>query len=64
MDTKKEILNYEYSEFTHWFNELECYGLRSERFFDLINNEKDVLKRFQHITKWMEASFDMGRRLK
>ena len=53
--------DYEYAEFDRWFNEPESYGLRSERFYDLVNNTADPQKRFEIITQWMTAAFDAGR---
>ena len=52
---------YEYLEFDRWFNQPEEHGLRSERFYDLVNNTTDPLKRFEIITQWMTAAFDAGR---
>ncbi len=52
---------YEYLEFSRWFNAAEEYGLRSERFYNLVCCETDPLKRFEIITQWMTAAFDAGR---
>lgn len=41
-------------KFEDWFNELECFALRSERFFD------EFRKLDPYIIKWLEASFDAG----
>ncbi len=62
MDIKETRLTH--SDFERWFDKPECYGLRSERFYDLVQNEKDFAKCFHLITQWMQAAFDAGRRPK
>lgn len=53
-----------YPDFDSWFNQLESYGLRSERLFYLLANEHDELKRFEIITRWMQAAFESGSKQK
>lgn len=57
------ILNpsYEYEEFARWFDEPEEYGLRSERFFAMLDNYTDKTERNRLVRLWMTAAFDAGR---
>ena len=52
---------YEYEEFDKWFNQQENYGLRSERFFEMLDNYTDKTERNRLIRLWMTAAFDAGR---
>ena len=51
-----------YETFEHWFDEIENYGFRSERFFQhleaIIDDEP---RRTEFITNWMRAAFEAGR---
>jgi hypothetical protein len=51
---------YEYEEFHRWFDEPEEYGLRSERFFSMIDSYTDPIERNKFIMRWMAAAFDAG----
>jgi hypothetical protein len=51
-----------YETFEDWFNELENFNFRSDRFFqhlDLIQH--DPAQRNQFIENWMRAAFESGR---
>ena len=51
----------EYPTFEAWFNEIENYSYRSERFFqhlDLLTNKPE---RNEFITNWMRAAFESVR---
>lgn len=52
---------YEYEEFARWFDEQENYGLRSERFFAMLDNYTDKTERNRLVRLWMTAAFDAGR---
>jgi hypothetical protein len=45
--------------FEQYFNELEGYTLRAERFYDDVE-VPDVKLRAKLMRKWLEAAFDMG----
>jgi hypothetical protein len=53
-----------YETFDDWFNELENYSFRSERFFqhlELFNSTVCTDQRNEFITNWMRAAFEAGR---
>lgn len=45
--------------FSDWFNELEAYGMRSERFYDDASIQ-DQFKRDVILTKWLREAFMQG----
>jgi hypothetical protein len=52
----------EYPTFESWFNELENYSFRSDRFFqhlDLIQH--DPQHRNEFLTNWLRAAWESGR---
>ncbi len=51
-------MKYEYSEFVDWFEELEGFSLRCERFYDQFGNNSDS------VIAWLQAAFDAGRTTK
>jgi hypothetical protein len=54
----------EYETFDDWFDEIEGYGFRSERFFqhlELFNSTVCTDQRNEFITNWMRAAFEAGR---
>ena len=55
-----EIFNVD-KAFDEYFNEVENYGLRSERFFEDVQHAF-VKGDTEVIVKWMKASFEMGAR--
>jgi hypothetical protein len=53
-----------YETFDDWFDEIENYSFRSERFFqhlDLFNSTVCTNQRNEFITNWMRAAFEAGR---
>jgi hypothetical protein len=55
------MVNPEYSDFEYWFNQPESYGLRSERFYDLLNNTHDPQRRFEIAEQWLLAAWLAGK---
>ena len=54
----------EYPTFEAWFNEIENYNFRSDRFFqyvDLFNGSANTETRNQFLTDWLRAAFEAGR---
>ena len=54
----------EYETFDSWFDEIENYSFRSERFFehlDLFNSTVCTAQRDEFITNWMRAAFESAR---
>jgi hypothetical protein len=58
---KKKNKKPEYAEFDRWFNQPEAYGLRSERFYDLLNNTPDQQQRFEIAELWLLAAWLAGK---
>jgi hypothetical protein len=53
-----------YENFDDWFDEIENYSFRSERFFqhlELFNSTVCTDQRNEFITNWMRAAFEAGR---
>jgi hypothetical protein len=52
-----------YSSFEEWFDEVEGYGLRSERCIDELSGGsiKDPRPLDPRIEKWLRAAFDAAR---
>jgi hypothetical protein len=60
VDELNEQAEYEFDKvFDDWFNEVESYAFRSERFYEdmLINGSKSPDK----IVPWLKAAFDAGK---
>ena len=58
------MVNYEYENFESWFDELENFNFRSDRFFqyvDLFNGSATTETRNQFLTDWLRAAFDSAR---
>lgn len=53
--------NKKYTDFESWFDELESYGLRSERFYDTLDafTSKEAL--YASMKLWLEAAFNSAR---
>ena len=51
----------EYETFEAWFNELENYSFRSERFFQHLELAKTPHERREFCEKWLRTAFDMGK---
>lgn len=55
------MVMYEYPTFESWFEELEGFSFRSERFFqhlELLDNER---QRREFCENWFRAAFECGR---
>lgn len=48
-----------YAKFEDWFDEIENYGMRSERFYDEFS-ELDHIKR-ERMIEWLEAAWNCAR---
>lgn len=46
-------------EFDKWFNEIENFSLRSERFFGDLNDYDPGINP-EIVTKWLQAAFQAG----
>ena len=58
------MVEYHYEAFDSWFDEIENYSFRSERFFqhlDLFNSTVCTDQRNEFITNWMRAAFESAR---
>jgi hypothetical protein len=51
----------EYPTFDAWFNEIENYGFRSDRFFQHLDLISDKYERNEFIENWLRAAFESGR---
>jgi len=55
-------------EFEEWFNQVENFGLKSERFYDDIlmcmTCGEDSRYAFDYMVKWMKAAFEAGKNSK
>lgn len=47
-------MNFKYEKFEDWFNEIEGFGMRSERFNLIPNN-------YRNNEDWLRAAFDAAR---
>ena len=54
-----EIINLE-DEFNSWFNEVEVFGLRSERFFEQINHYRTRESQSELMITWLKAAYLHG----
>lgn len=50
-----------YENFESWFNELENYNFRSDRFFQHLELITSDAERIKFLTNWMRAAFEAGR---
>lgn len=46
--------------FEAWFNQQELYGLKSERFYDLMDRLTDDSKLKKSLVAWLEAAYESG----
>ena len=51
----------EYPTFEDWFNEIENFGYRSERFFQHLELLKSERERRDFCENWLRAAFECGR---
>lgn len=60
----KNTLDTSQTDFSKWFNELEGYSLRSERFFEevkgFMNEDDEFLKLAKLLEKWLKAAYEEG----
>jgi len=54
------MAHYKYETFERWFDEPESYGLKSERFYYIVNDPD----KYANIERWLQAAFDAGREQK
>lgn len=47
-------------KFSQWFNEQEGFHLRSERFYDDVNQIVGNSKSLQVLVDWLKAAYDQG----
>jgi hypothetical protein len=52
---------YEYEYFESWFEELESFSSRSERFFQHLELLKSERERREFCENWLRAAFECGR---
>jgi len=55
------MVEYYYEAFDSWFNELENYSFRSERFFQHLELLKTKYEREEFVANWMRAAFESAR---
>jgi len=51
----------EYETFEDWFEELENFSFRSERFFQHLELARTQHERNEFCEKWLRTAFDMGK---
>jgi len=51
----------EYETFEDWFEELEGFSFRSERFFQHLEIARTPQERNEFCEKWLRTAFDMGK---
>lgn len=51
-----------YKDFNDWFNEIESYGMRAERFYDSLSQFSSVEAEMANLRLWLRAAFEAGRR--
>lgn len=47
-------------KFDDWFDEIEVFGLRSERFYDDLLTYKHDGVDAEHLVKWLKAAYQSG----
>lgn len=55
------MVEYHYENFEAWFDEIENYSFRSERFFQHLELLNSGVERTEFVTNWMRAAFECGR---
>jgi hypothetical protein len=56
------MVNYE--TFEDWFDEIEKFNFRSDRFFEHLELTKTPLERREICELWLRTAFEMGRQSK
>lgn len=46
--------------FENWFNQIELYGLKSERYYDLISRLTEDEKLKKSLVAWLESAYNEG----
>jgi len=54
----------QYTNFEDWFDELESYSMRSERFFESLGQFKEGQLYQRNLILWLESAFQAGRESK
>jgi hypothetical protein len=54
----------QYINFEDWFDELESYSMRSERFFESLGQLKEGQLYQRNLILWLESAFQAGRESK
>ena len=55
------MVTYHYENFEDWFEELENFSFRSERFFQHLELVKSERERREFTENWLRAAFECGR---
>ena len=50
-----------YEKFEDWFDEIENYGMRNERFFDSLDQFKTEEAYNANLVLWLRAAFNCGK---
>lgn len=50
-----------YDKFEDWFDEIENYGMRSERFFDSLDQFTSKQAYDANLVLWLRAAFECGK---
>ena len=50
-----------YEKFEDWFDEIENYGMRNERFFDSLDQFKTKKAYNANLVLWLRAAFNCGK---
>jgi hypothetical protein len=48
-------------KFEEWFNQQELYGLKSERFYDIVMLHRDNPAYSESLVAWLRASYEAGK---
>lgn len=48
-------------QFEDWFNEIEHFGLRGERFYADLDAYKDGYVKAEDVVIWLKAAYQIGR---
>lgn len=50
-----------YDKFEDWFDEIENYGMRSERFFESLDQFSTKQAYYANLELWLRAAFECGK---
>ena len=48
-------------KFDEWFNEIELFSTRAERFFSDLDHHKPYEGSYQRMVEWLKAAYDVGK---